>query len=114
MPDQEQLFKEMEEQIISLAQSTVSNFKEQAVADAKQILADLKPDLIRWTTLLAEKKIKVNEFEWLVNSDKELIKMKALENAGLAATRVAAFGQGIISIAIDTTLKRVLGNTPVA
>ena len=65
MPEQEQLFKEIEGQIVALAQSTVSNFKEQAIADAKQILAELKPDLIRWTDLLARGQIKVNEFEWL-------------------------------------------------
>ena len=112
MPDQKKLFKEMEQQITSLAESTVSNFKKQAIADAKQILADLKHDLIRWTNLLAEKKIKINEFEWLVNSDKELIKMKSLENAGLAATRVSAFGLGVINIVIDTTLRKVVGNAP--
>ena len=112
--DQDKLFKEMEKQIISLAQSTVSNFKKQAVADAKQILAELKPDLKRWTLLLAQKKIKINEFEWLVNSDKELVKMKALENAGLAATRTSAFGLGVLNIIIDTTLRRVVGDTPVA
>ena len=111
MAEQKQLFKDMEQQFISLAESTVSNYKKQAVADAKQILADLKPNLIRWTALLADKQIKVNEFEWLVNSDKELMKMKALENAGLAATRIAAFGSGVINIVIDTTLREVAGNS---
>jgi hypothetical protein len=110
MADQKKLFKEMEQQIMSLAESTVSNFRKQAITDAKQILADLKPDLIRWTNLLEEKKIKINEFEWLVNSDKELIKMKSLENAGLAATRASAFGLGVINIVIDTTLRKVVGN----
>ena len=112
MPEQEQLFKEIEGQIAALAQSTVSNFKEQAIADAKQILAELKPDLIRWTDLLAHGQIKTNEFEWLINSDKELIKMKSLENAGLATTRASAFGLGVLNIVIDTTLRKVVGNTP--
>lgn len=112
MPEQEQLFSEIEGQVLALAQSTVSNFKEQAIADAKQILAELKPDLIRWTDLLARGQIKVNEFEWLINSDKELIKMKSLENAGLAATRASAFGLGVLNIVIDTTLRKVVGNTP--
>ena len=114
MPEQEKLFSEIEGQVLALAQSTVSNFKEQAIADAKEILAELKPDLIRWTALLEQGQIKVNEFEWLINSDKELIKMKALENAGLAATRASAFGLGVLNIVIDTTLRRVIGNAPVA
>jgi hypothetical protein len=111
MPEQEQLFSEIEKQILSLAKNTVSSYKKQAMTDAKQILAELKPDLIRWTNLLSQGKIKVNEFEWLVNSDKELIKMKALENAGLAATRASAFGLGVLNIVIDTTLRRVVGDT---
>jgi hypothetical protein len=114
MPDQKKLFAEIEKQILSLAKSSVSSYKKQAMTDAKQILADLKPDLIRWIDLLAQKKIKVNEFEWLVNSDKELVKMKALENAGLAATRVSAFGQGVLNIVIDTALSKIVGNTPIA
>ena len=115
MADTKQLLKEIEQQIAVLAESTVSKYKKQAIKDGKQILEDIKANLIRWTTLLAQNQIKVNEFEWLVNSDKELIKMKALENAGLAAIRASAFASGVINVIIDTTLKNVAGNssTPV-
>ena len=113
MQEFQQLYKEIEQQIVSLAESTVSNYKEQAIQDAKQILADMKADLIRWTDLLALKQIKVNEFEWLVNSDKELVKMKALENAGLAASRASAFGLTVMNLIIDTSIRKIVGNTPV-
>lgn len=110
MPDTKELLNQIEQQIAVLAESTVSQYKKQAIKDGKQLLADIKVDLVRWTALLAEGKIKVNEFEWLVNSDKELVKMKALENAGLAAARVSAFGMGVLSLIIDTTLKAVAGD----
>src|SRR5215210_5989321 len=103
MEDFKELYKEIEQQIVSLAESTVSNYKEEAIKDAKQILADMKADLIRWTDLLALGQIKINEFEWLVNSDKELVKMKALEKAGLAAARTSAFGLTVMNLIIDTS-----------
>ncbi len=112
MQDFEGLFKEIEQQIVSLAESTVSNYKEEAIQDARQMLADMKADLIRWTGLLADNQIKINEFEWLVNSDKELVKMKALENAGLAAARTSAFGFTVMNIVIDTAIRKVVGNAP--
>ncbi|MEO6329811.1 MAG: hypothetical protein ABIO55_12810 [Ginsengibacter sp.] len=113
MEDFQQLYKEIEQQIVSLAESTVSNYKKQAIQDAKKILADMKVDLIRWTDLLALKQIKVNEFEWLVNSDKELVKMKALEKAGLAVARASAFGLTVLNLIIDTSIRKIAGNTPV-
>ena len=112
MPDIQELYKEIEQQIVSLAESTVSNYKEQAIQDGKQILADIKTDLTRWADLLAQRQIKINEFEWLVNSDKELIKMKALESAGLAEVRASVFGLTVLNLIIDTTIRKVVGNTP--
>ncbi len=106
MPNYQDLFKEIEQQIISLAQSTVSNYRDEALQDAKQLIADIKSDLIRWTDLLADSKIKINEFEWLVNSNKELVKMKALEKAGLAATRINQFGMSVMNLIVDTVLKK--------
>jgi hypothetical protein len=47
-----------------------------------------------------------------VNSDKELIKMKALESAGLAEVRASVFGLTVLNLIIDTTIRKVVGNTP--
>lgn len=109
MADYKELFKNIEQQIVSLAENTVGKYKEEAIAEAKQLLANMKTDLIRWTDLLAEKQIKVNEFEWLVNSDKELVKMKGLEKAGLAATEATAFGAKVIALVINTVKTAVSG-----
>ena len=80
MEDFKGLYKEIEQQIVSLAESTVSNYKEEAIKDAKKILADMKVDLIRWTDLLALKQIKVNEFEWLVNRRQRFRKPYLMES----------------------------------
>jgi hypothetical protein len=112
MKEFQELFKEIEQQIVLLAQSTVSNYKEEAIEDAKEMLATMKADLIRWTGLLADNQIKINEFEWLVNSDKELVKMKSLEKAGLAASRTSAFGFSVVNLIIDTAIRKVVGNAP--
>lgn len=110
MADFDALFKEIEQQIITLAEGTVSNFRDEAIKDANELVEAIKGDLIRWTKLLEQGEIKINEFEWLVNSDKELAKMKALEKAGLAATRIEQFAMSVLNLIVDKALKLAVGN----
>lgn len=107
MADFAPIFKEIEQQIAVLASSTTSKYKDEAIADGKALLDDMKSDLERWLLLLANGDIKPWEFEWLVNSDKSLVKMNALKQAGLAAIRVQQFSMSLLNTIVDTSLKAV-------
>ncbi|RFM30097.1 hypothetical protein [Deminuibacter soli] len=110
VPDISQILSEVESQIGTLAQSTVSNFKDQAIADGKTLLNDVKNDVSRWTFLLSTGQLKIAEFEFLVGSQRTLVKMISLEQAGLAELRVLHFAEGVLNIVIDVVLKTVVGN----
>jgi hypothetical protein len=52
--------------------------------------------------LLIEGKLTTEEFEWLVNSQKDLIQMAALKQAGLAAIRIDQFKASLLNMVVDT------------
>lgn len=108
-----QILTQAEQNIITLAETSVSNYKNQAIQDGRNLLAAIKDDLARWTNLLAQGSLKIDEFEFLVASEKEVITMNALEQAGLAALRISSFVEAALNIIIDTVLKSVIGNVPV-
>lgn len=110
MPNYDEIFKEIGNQIIDLAQKTVSNYKQVAIADAKALVAGMSEDLKKWTGLLASNDLDTEEFEILVNSEKDLVEMKALETAGLAAIRITQFVGSVLNMIVDVVLKAVVGN----
>jgi hypothetical protein len=101
------IFKELEAQVVNLAKSTVSQYADAAVADGKQLLQDMKDDLARWTQELADGKITTSDFEVLVLSQKDLIEMHGLTQAGLALARIDAFKSSVFNLIIDTVFNLV-------
>jgi hypothetical protein len=109
MPNNQIIIAEIEQEIVAVATSAVSMYRDQAIADGKKLLNDIKEDLLRWTQLLSDGKIKPLEFEWLVNSDKQRVKMSALKQAGLASIHIEQFAMSVLSIIVDVALKKVIG-----
>lgn len=113
LPNLTAVFSEIEQQIVTLAETTVSNFKNQAISDAKNLVSTIKADISRWTNLLSAGQIKISEFEFLVGTEKSFITMISLEQAGLAQLRIQNYLNGVLNIIIDVVLKKVIGNTVV-
>jgi hypothetical protein len=111
LPNMTEVFTDIEQQIITLAETTVSNFKNQAISDAKNLVSTIKADISRWTNLLSTGQIKISEFEFLVGTEKSLTAMISLEQAGLAQLRIQNYLNGVLNIVIDVVLKKVIGNT---
>jgi hypothetical protein len=102
MPDFDDLFKELKAGVIFLAESTLKNYVSRAKQDGNKMLNDMKEKLKRWTQLLIERKLTTEDFEWLVNSQKDLIQMAALKQAGLAAIRIDQFKASLLNMVVDT------------
>ena len=94
-------------QIALLADSTVSKYKKHAIADGKKIVTDIKKDLSRWVSMLADRKLTTAEFELLVKSYKTQIAMNGLLLAGLSEIRATEFGLGVLNILTDVALNLV-------
>jgi hypothetical protein len=107
MPDFNDLFEDLKKGVTNLAESTLKNFVKKAKSDGQQMLDDMKEKLQRWTQLLIERKLTTEDFEWLVNSQKDLIQMAALKQAGLAAIRIDQFKASLLNMVVDTVFSFV-------
>ena len=94
-------------QIAVLADSTVSKYKKQAIADGKKIILDMKNDLTRWVSMLGDKRLTTAEFELLIKSYKTQLAMNGLLLAGLSEVRATEFGLGVLNIVTDVALNLV-------
>lgn len=107
MKDFKTLFTDIQQEVETLAQSMAGEYKDAAIADGRSLLQEMRADLERWLTLLASGDLKPQEFEWLVNSNKSLVKMTGLKQAGLAAVQVKNFSKSLLKTIITTSIQAV-------
>lgn len=97
-----QIFEQLKGNLMELAQLTLKNYVKDAKKDAGDLLNSMKTKLERWTILLASGDLTTADFELLVNSQKDLVEMEALKQAGLAAIRVDQFRDSVFNLIVDT------------
>lgn len=104
MIDFKTLFEQLKSGIFNLAESTLKNYVNEAKTDGLEFLECTKEKLERWANLLKDQQLSIDEFEWLVFSQKELAIMNALKQAGLAQIRVDQFRASVLNLVTDTVL----------
>ncbi|PRX53778.1 hypothetical protein [Flagellimonas meridianipacifica] len=77
------------------------NFKEETKKDIETFMRASKNKLERWTTLLSKKQITLDEYEWLVKSQKELFVFNELEKAGVSKMRIRQLRKNTIKAVLD-------------
>ena len=108
MADFNEIFEELKDNATKLIKLTVSNFKDQAEKDTKKFLEESKDNLERWTRLLINGELSTSEFEFLVESQKDLLVLNALRQSGLAKIRVDHFKNSLLNLIVDTIFNKVL------
>lgn len=83
----------------------LGKFKERAEADAASFLNECKEDLTRWTKAFAKKELSRKDFEWLVESKKDLLQLNGLKSAGLAQIEAEKFGKEFLSLAVEKAVE---------
>ena len=102
--DIEKLLKELKAQLLALLEGSLNAFKPELQKEITLFLEQSKDKLTRWTLLLADKSITVDEYEWLIKSQKELLTLKALQTAGISKIRINNLKNSIIQTIIKTVL----------
>jgi hypothetical protein len=88
-----------------IIQKNYADFVNEAGTDATTFLNEAKNDLVRWTGLFAASSIDKDEFTVLVESDKDLLELHALKQAGLAQARWDLFVNSVIQATISVAMK---------
>jgi hypothetical protein len=107
-PDFNEIFDELKKGASDLASLTLNKYKNEAEADIKAFLSDSKASLERWTVLLASGDLTPKDFEWLVESQKDLLVMNALSQTALSKIRLEHFKKSSMNLVIDTILDKVV------
>jgi hypothetical protein len=102
MADFDKYFDILVKNLVDLVKNNWKDFLDAAEADGKAFLLETKEDLKRWTRLLAKGDLTREEFEFLVGSKEDLLKLKALKKLGLTKVRIQMFQTAVIGLIIDT------------
>ena len=102
MADFDKYFDKLVKNLEDLVKNNWKDFLDAAEADGKAFLLETKEDLKRWTRLLSNGDLTREEFEFLVGSKEDLLKLKALKKLGLTKVRIQMFRTAVIGLIIDT------------
>ena len=102
MSDFDKFFDTLLEKFEDLVKSNWKDFVDAAKGDGEQFLRDTRDDLKRWTTLLSNGELTRDEFEFLVGSKEDLLKLVGLKQLGLTKVRLQMFQAAVIGLVIDT------------
>src|SRR6478672_11670063 len=98
------MFKKLGAAVESFTRSELKSLADEAVTDAKTFLALSKDNIQRWSNELMEGKLTDEDFQWLIQSQKDLAKMETLKRAGLSLVRIDQFKQNLLHVVGDTVL----------
>ena len=97
----EDILKELKTQLTQLFGDKWNDLKTESKKDIDQFLEDSKTKLKRWTVLLATGDIDLEDYEWLVKSQKDLMLMQALHSAGVNKISLGHFKNKVVKTIVD-------------
>ena len=105
MPSFSDFLNELEGELKDLIEKSWKAVADAATSDAKDFLAQSEADLKRWTGLLAQKSLTLQDFEFLLAAKKDVAELLALKQAGLAQVQLDRFINGVVGAIIDAASK---------
>lgn len=107
MSSVDQFIDNLRPAVATLARNTVGDFVAEAQRDAGALLRQSRDEIARWNALLAEGKLKPDEYRLLLEMQVATAGMHALTATGLLQQSVERFRQGLISLVIDSAMALV-------
>jgi len=97
----------LQDGIETLVRDEVEEHIDEAKADIRDFLDSSKDKLERWFQALTDGTLAKDEFEFLVKSQRDLAKMRALTEIGLAKVRIQRIVNGVIDLIVDTAFDAI-------
>jgi hypothetical protein len=92
----EDFLKELKTEVKDLVEKGWKDLIGQASGDVDEFLKQSEADLRRWTQLLANGSLKLQDFEFLLAAKKDVASLTALKRAGLAQVQLDRFLNGVV------------------
>lgn len=106
--DIDELIKLLKEELIKVLGESYNDYQQETKQDIDAFLQASKIKLERWTNLLAAQDLTINEYEWLLQSQKDLMVLSALKKSGVSALRLGHLKNKIIKTILNTVVIAVL------
>jgi hypothetical protein len=106
--DFKEILKELKNSLVVLFTDKYGEFKAESKKDVEAFLEDSKDKLKRWSELLKSGDIDLDDFEWLVKSQKDLLTMKALNKAGVSKISLGHFKNKVVKTVVDVVVGIIL------
>ncbi len=75
--------------------------------ETETVLKESKEDIQRWVGLVVKGELGRDELEFLLQSKKELIKLKGLEQAGLSLIKIERLRDAIVCLVVENALEKI-------
>ena len=101
------IFKSVEDQSKALAEKLFKQYTHQALSDVRDFLEKSKDALRRWVEDLDRGDLDKDEFESLIKGQADVVEMRTLKQAGLAAVQIDTFTNGVLDIIINAAFAAI-------
>lgn len=105
MPDYNSIVTELKKELLIVTQESYGLIKKDAEKNVNEFFNECESDLIRWTDLLSEDEITLNEFKNLVNAQKDLLKVEILKQKAVTQIEIDTFKDKVVQIIIGVIIK---------
>ncbi|MEM6720161.1 MAG: hypothetical protein AAF611_12625 [Bacteroidota bacterium] len=102
--DFKDLLKELKGNLLHLMGAKFDDLKAESKKDVQDFLNASKDKLERWTTLLAQGNITLDDYKWLVESQKDLVVLQGLYAAGVSKIKLGHLKNSILDTVIQTAI----------
>lgn len=99
--DFETLFKSLKTEVVSFAKNTLEESFKEAKADGIDALNGMKTNVKKWSLQVTNKEMSIDDFKFLMETQKEEMEMVALKEAGLKEIELDKFKNGIVGIVVN-------------
>jgi hypothetical protein len=108
MINSNEMMQELKTGTVTIMKQAAGHYAAQATSDAKDFLTSSKPLLTQWAQQVGDGQMSQDEYQFLVKGRiKDLAKMRALTEAGIAAATMDAIRDQIVSLAVTILVKQV-------
>lgn len=106
--DIDKLIKLLKEELLKVLNDSYGEFKTETKTDVEAFLNLSKEKIARWTILLSEGQLTADDYKWLLGSQKDLLVLNALYQAGVSKLRLGHLKNKIIKTIVQTVITVVL------
>lgn len=107
MTDFSDLLEDIKTEVENIGRKHFSDYTEQALKDGQKIVANLQGELQEWHKQLLEGELNPQEFQFLLEQKKDLSRLQALKQQGIAKIKLEKFQNEVIQSISKLTIEQI-------